>query len=213
METRQFIRSFVVVTCLLALVGLIPRSRAEQAAPAVATFAGGCFWPQQEIFGELRGVQRVVAGYAGGTAPHPTYAQVVKGGTGHAETVQVYYNPQQISYQQLLNVFFLGSHNPTELNHQGPDVGPVVRSIAFYRSPQEQQLINATIERVNAGHRYPTPIVTQVVPLPQFWPAEAYHQNYYRRHPKDGYIAQYSRPLVEHARQAFPALLNSVATK
>lgn len=218
METRQFIWSLVIVSGLLALVGLIPRTQADQpgsraAVPAVATFAGGCFWPQQEIFGELRGVQRVVAGYAGGAAAHPTYEQVVQGGTGHAETVQVYYNPQQISYQQLLNVFFFGSHNPTERNRQGPDTGRAVRSIAFYRNPQEQQLINATIKRANAEHRYAAPIVTQVVPLRQFWPAEAYHQGYYTRHPKDGYIAQCSRPLVEHARQTFSGLLRPGAAK
>ena len=103
---------------------------------------------------------------------------MVQGGTGHAETVQVYYNPQQISYQQLLDVFLLGTHDPTQLNRQQPDTGPVVRSVAFYRTPQEQRLIAATIGRLNAAHRYPAPIVTQVVPFRQFWTAETYYQGY-----------------------------------
>lgn len=230
METRHFIFAFVGVTCLLALLGLIPLpmhlmarfvpaaqaavvAAPAQSGPAVATFAGGCFWPQQEDFRELRGVQNVVAGYAGGTAQHPTYEQVVQGGTGHAEAVQVYYNPQQISYQQLLNVFFLGTHDPTQLNRQDPDAGPVVRSIAFYRTPQEQQLIQATIRRVDASHRYSAPIVTQVVPFRQFWSAEAYHQGYYRRHLTDDNIAHSYRPRVERFQQAFPALLKPVASR
>ena len=180
---------------------------------AVADFAGGCFWSNQETFQEVRGVRAVVSGYAGGTAQNPTYEQVGSGETGHAESVQVYYDPRQVSYQQLLDVFFLGAHNPTELNYQGPDHGTEYRSVAFYRTPQEKAQIEAEIQKVNATHHYPDPIVTQVVPFRQFWPAEQYHQNFYRLHPTQGYIDHVSRPKVEKFRQAFPTLLKpGVAT-
>ena len=181
---------------------------------AVADFAGGCFWSNQETFQEVRGVRAVVSGYAGGTAQNPTYEQVSSGETGHAESVQVYYDPKQVSYQQLLDVFFLGAHNPTELNYQGPDHGTEYRSVAFYRTPQEKAQIEAEIQKVNATHHYADPIVTQVVPLRQFWPAEQYHQNFYRLHPTQGYIDHVSRPKVEKFRQAFPTLLKpGVATR
>ena len=215
METRNFLLSLFLVSAALASLGFIPVSESRQQAPAapalaVATFAGGCFWPQEEIFEEVRGVTAVVAGYAGGATAQPRYADVAAGRTGHAETVQVTYNPRQISYQQLLDVFFLGAHNPTELNRQGPDRGTAVRSIAFYRTPAEQQLIAATIRRVNAAHRYPGPVVTQVQPYRRFWPAEAYHQGYYRAHPDNGYVSRVSRPRVEAFRREFPQLLKPV---
>lgn len=174
---------------------------------AVATFAGGCFWSQQETFEEVRGVGAVVAGYAGGTTRQPTYEDVSTGQTGHAETVQVYYDPRQVSYAQLLDVFFLGAHNPTELNRQGSDTGTEYRSVAFYRTPQEKQQIEATIAWVNASRHYPEPVVTQVTALQQFWPAEEYHQDFYRLHPNQGYIYAVSRPKVEKFRQLFPQLL------
>ena len=181
---------------------------------AVADFAGGCFWSNQETFQEVRGVRAVVSGYAGGTAQNPTYEQVSSGETGHAESVQVYYDPKQVSYQQLLDVFFLGAHNPTELNYQGPDHGTEYRSVAFYRTPQEKAQIEAEIQKVNATHHYPDPIVTQVAPFRQFWPAEQYHQNFYRLHPTQGYIDHVSRPKVEKFRKAFPTLLKpDVATR
>ncbi|SMB87200.1 peptide methionine sulfoxide reductase [Hymenobacter roseosalivarius DSM 11622] len=172
----------------------IPRSRAQTPGPAgpapkdlhglaVATFAGGCFWSHEETFEEVRGVAAVVAGYAGGTTKNPRYKDVGGGQTGHAEAVQVYYNPRQVSYQQLLDVFFLGAHNPTELNRQGPDAGSEYRSVAFYRTPQERQLIAATIRRLDAARHYPAPIVTQITAFTAFWPAEDYHQGYYRLHP------------------------------
>jgi peptide-methionine (S)-S-oxide reductase len=170
---------------------------------AVATFAGGCFWSCEETFEELRGVREVVSGYAGGTVKNPTYEQVGGEKTGHAESVQVYYDPRQVSYQTLLDVFFLGAHNPTELNYQGPDAGPQYRSVAFYRSPAEKQLIEATIRRVNATKHYAAPIVTQVTPFTEFWPAEDYHQGYMRLHPESGYIQHVSQPKVDKFRKAF----------
>ncbi|MBO3270189.1 peptide-methionine (S)-S-oxide reductase MsrA [Hymenobacter defluvii] len=177
---------------------------------AVATFAGGCFWSVQETFREVRGVRETLAGYAGGKAQNPTYEEVAGQGTGHAESVQVYYDPKQVSYQQLLDVFFLGAHNPTELNYQGPDRGPEYRSVAFYRTPQEKQQIEAEIKKINASRHYGTePVVTQVTPIQKFWPAESYHQGFYRKNPNQGYIANVSRPKVEKFRKAFPNLLKA----
>ncbi|OUJ75756.1 peptide-methionine (S)-S-oxide reductase MsrA [Hymenobacter crusticola] len=170
---------------------------------AVATFAGGCFWSCEETFEELRGVRAAVSGYAGGTVAHPSYEQVGSENTGHAESVQVYYDPKQISYQTLLDVFFLGAHDPTELNRQGPDQGPQYRSVAFYRTPQEKQEIEAAIKRVNASKHYPEPVVTQVAPFKQFWPAEDYHQGFYRLHPNQSYIQAVSEPKVEKFQKAF----------
>ncbi|TGE27340.1 peptide-methionine (S)-S-oxide reductase MsrA [Hymenobacter metallicola] len=170
---------------------------------AVATFAGGCFWCTEEIFEELRGVKQVVSGYAGGPEKNPTYEQVGSGQTGHAESIQVYYDPKQISYQTLLDVFFLAGHDPTTLNRQGPDAGAQYRSVAFYRTPQEKQLIEATIKRVDASKHYASPIVTQVVPFQKFWPAEDYHQGYYRLHPENPYIQSVSTPKIEKFRKAF----------
>lgn len=176
---------------------------------AVATFAGGCFWSVQETFREVRGVRETVAGYAGGKVQNPTYEEVAGQKTGHAESVQVYYDPKQVSYQQLLDVFFLGAHNPTELNYQGPDHGPEYRSVAFYRTPQEKQQIEAEIKKINASHHYSEPVVTQVTSMPKFWSAEGYHQGFYRKNPNQGYIANVSRPKVEKFRKAFPNLLKS----
>ena len=175
----------------------------------VATFAGGCFWSCEETFEELRGVRAAVSGYSGGAVSKPSYEQVGSEDTGHAESVQVYYDPKQVSYQTLLDVFFLGAHNPTELNRQGPDVGPQYRSVAFYRTPQEKQEIETTIKRVNASKHYPEPIVTQVVAFKQFWPAEDYHQGFYRLHPNQGYIQHVSEPKVEKFQKAFKGKLKN----
>ena len=176
---------------------------------AVATLAGGCFWCTEEVFEELKGVKYVVSGYAGGKEANPTYEQVGSGRTDHAESFQVYYDPKQISYQQLLDVFFLAGHDPTTLNRQGPDAGAQYRSIAFYRTPQEKQLIEATIRRVNADKHYPNPIVTQVAPFTRFWPAEDYHQGYFRLHADNPYVQSVSTPKVLKFRKAFPQLLKN----
>ena len=223
MEIRHFFLSLLLVGGSMASLSFAPAMRTDTppalrrstagAAPknlsglAVATFAGGCFWSHEETFEEVRGVRAVVSGYSGGTTPHPTYEQVGSGHTGHAEAVQVYYNPREVSYQELLDVFLLGAHNPTELNRQGPDAGTEYRSAAFYRTPQEHQLIEATIRRVDASGHYPAPIVTQVAGFTAFWSAEDYHQGYYRLHPTQGYIDHVSRPKVEKFRHTFPNLL------
>ena len=171
---------------------------------AQATFAGGCFWAQEEAFEEIKGVKQVVSGYAGGTVAHPTYEQVAGQETGHTETVNIYYNPQEVSYQTLTSIFFTASHDPTQLNRQGPDTGPEYRSAVFYRTPEEKKIVDETIAKVNASKQYDGKIVTQVVPFKQFWPAEDYHQGYYRLHPDNPYITNVSAHKVEHVRKLFP---------
>ena len=171
---------------------------------AQATFAGGCFWAQEEAFEEIKGVKQVVSGYAGGTVAHPTYEQVADQRTGHTESVNIYYDPKEVSYQTLANIFFTASHDPTQLNRQGPDSGPEYRSAVFYRTPEEKKMIEATIAKVNAAKLYEGKIVTQVLPMPQFWPAEDYHQGYFRLHPENPYIASVSQHKVDHVRKLFP---------
>ncbi len=186
---------------------------ADQKGLALATFAGGCFWAQEEVFEEVKGVRAVVSGYAGGTVDHPTYEQVASRKTGHAEAVQIYYDPAVVSYATLVDVFLRGSHNPTQLNRQGPDVGDEYRSAVFYRTPQEKATVEAAIKRVDAAHVYDEPVVTQVTPLTKFWPAEDYHQGYYRLNPSQPYIASVSRKKVEHFRAEFPKLVKPAAER
>ena len=171
---------------------------------AQATFAGGCFWAQEEAFEEIKGVKQVVSGYAGGTVPHPSYEQVAGQNTGHTETVNIYYDPKVVSYQTLADIFFTASHDPTQLNRQGNDTGPEYRSAVFYRTPEEKKILDQTIAKVNASKQYDDKIVTQVVPFKQFWDAEDYHQGYYRLHPENPYIEAVSARKVEHVRKAFP---------
>lgn len=180
---------------------------------AVATFAGGCFWAHEEVFEEIKGVRAAVSGYTGGTVANPSYEQVASRQTGHAEAVQVYYDPTVVTYATLLDVFLRGAHNPTQLNRQGPDVGDEYRSAVFYRTQEEKTAIEAAIKRVNAARIYPDPVVTQVAPLTKFYPAEDYHQGYYRLHPDQGYIATVSRKKVEHFRQEFPELVKAGAER
>ncbi|NID12308.1 peptide-methionine (S)-S-oxide reductase MsrA [Fibrivirga algicola] len=177
-----------------------------KAGEAVATFAGGCFWAQEEGFDQLRGVRDVISGYSGGNVPNPTYQQVGTDQTGHAESVQVYYDPKVISYAELLTAFFAG-HDPTTLNRQGPDRGRDYRSVAFYRTAAEKQAILAAIQRVNASKQYPNPVVTEVVPFSVFYPAEMYHQNYCKLHPDQSYIQSVSLPKVEKLRHAMQGKL------
>ena len=171
---------------------------------AMATFAGGCFWAQEEAFEQIKGVKQVVSGYAGGSKANPTYEQVAEQTTGHTETVQIYYDPKVVSYQKLTDIFFTASHDPTQLNRQGPDAGPEYRSAAFYRTPEEKKVLEATIAKVNTSKQYGGKIVTQVMPFQRFWPGEDYHQGYYRLHPENGYLAHVSAPKVEHVQKLFP---------
>lgn len=173
---------------------------------AVATFAAGCFWASQEAMSELKGVDQVIAGYSGGKVPNPTYEEVCTETTGHAEAVQVYYDPKAISYEQLVTAFFY-AHDPTTLNRQGPDEGTSYRSAIFYRTPEEKAIIQKVVNEVNASRHYKGRIVTQVLPFTAFYGGEAYHQGYYREHPDRGYIRNVSVPKVMKMRKAVPQLL------
>jgi peptide-methionine (S)-S-oxide reductase len=171
---------------------------------AVATFGGGCFWSMSEAMSELKGVDKVVSGYSGGTLKNPTYEDLGNNRNdknNHAECAQVYYDPKVISFATLANAFFF-AHDPTELNYQGPDEGTDYRSIAFYRTPEEKAILENTIKKINESKHYPKPIVTEVVPFKVFYPAEKYHQNYYRLHPTQGYIQAVSEPKVMKFRKA-----------
>jgi peptide-methionine (S)-S-oxide reductase len=171
---------------------------------ALATFGGGCFWSMSEALSELKGVNKVVSGYAGGNTRNPTYQEVSSQNTNHAETVQVYYDPKVISYDKLAESFFF-AHDPTTVNRQGPDEGTDYRSIAFYRTPDEKNILQATIKKVNESKHYNNPVVTQVVPFAAFYPAEAYHQGYYRTHGNNPYIEGVSEPKVMKFRKAMAA--------
>jgi peptide-methionine (S)-S-oxide reductase len=160
---------------------------------AVAYFAEGCFWHAEIVFQSLAGVRDAVSGYAGGTAANPSYESVCTGGTGHAETVQVIYDPAKISYSTLVAAFF-ASMDPTELNRQGPDEGTQYRSIAFYQNEKENQIIEAEITRLANSKKYSSKIVTQVLPFTKFYEAEAYHQEYIKNHPGNPYVAHVSIP-------------------
>jgi len=177
-----------------------------KAGEQVATFGGGCFWSMSEAMFELKGVDKVVSGYAGGVKVRPTYEEVGTQQTGHAEVVQIYYDPKVISFATLVHAFFF-AHNPTELNYQGPDQGTDYRSIAFYRTPEERAILLEEIKQVNASKHYTDPIVTQVVPFKAFYPAEKYHQGYYRLHQENPYIGSVSVPKVEKFRKVMKAEL------
>ncbi|GAA4398301.1 hypothetical protein GCM10023187_08820 [Nibrella viscosa] len=177
-----------------------------QPGEAVATFAGGCFWCLEEEFEELKGVREVISGYAGGRTENPTYEQVGTDTTGHAEAVQVYYNPAVISYDTLVKAFFSG-HDPTTLNRQGPDIGEQYRSVAFYRTLEEKASIEVAIRAVNASGHFSDPVVTEIVPFRIFYPAEVYHQGYYRQHPENPYIQRVSMPKVAKFRKAMQGKL------
>jgi peptide-methionine (S)-S-oxide reductase len=168
----------------------------------LATLAGGCFWCLEAVFEQLQGVDQVVSGYAGGHVPNPSYEQVCTKTTGHAEVVQVTFDPQVIAYADLLDVFF-ATHDPTTLNRQGNDAGPQYRSAIFYHSPEQKAAAEAKIRKLNAEHIWPDPIVTEVVPLTEFFPAEGYHQGYFRTNPEQSYCAAVVSPKVAKFRKKF----------
>ena len=169
---------------------------------AVADFSEGCFWHAEIVFQSLVGVRDAVSGYAGGADPHPDYEKVCTGATGHAETVQVYYDPSKISFATLVDAFF-ASVDPTELNRQGPDEGTQYRSIAFYRNDQEKKTIEEAISRLTASRKYTAAIVTQVEPFKVFYPAEDYHQEYIKNHPGNPYVQRVSIPDFIYFKNTF----------
>ncbi|MEZ2418660.1 peptide-methionine (S)-S-oxide reductase MsrA [Luteibacter sp. RCC_6_2] len=171
---------------------------------ATAVFAGGCFWGVEGVFQHVRGVKSVRAGYAGGDAAHANYDDVSDGDTGHAESVRVVYDPAQVTYGQLLQVFFSVAQDPTLLNRQGPDVGTQYRSAVFYATPEQKKVAEAYVAQLTAAHAFPAPIVTEVTPLKAFYPAEDYHQDYMRLNPDAMYIVVNDRPKVLALQRLYP---------
>ncbi len=179
---------------------------APATAPQTAVFAGGCFWGIQAVFQHVKGVSQAISGYAGGDQTTADYQQVSTGATGHAESVQVVYDPAQISYGRLLKIFFSVAHDPTQLNRQGPDTGTQYRSVLFFSNDEQQRIAQAYVRQLQDAKAFPRPIVTQIVPLKKFFPAEAYHQNYATLHPNDAYIVFNDRPKVVALQKQFPAI-------
>lgn len=175
-----------------------------------AYFASGCFWCVEAIFESVKGVKEVISGYAGGTEENPTYEQVGYGKTSHAEAVEVYYNPKEISYFELVQVFF-GSHDPTSLNQQGPDRGAQYRSIAFYKNPGEKKIIETYMAALEESGRYQDPIVTEVTAFTKFYDAEDYHQDYERKNPNNSYVRNVSVPRLNQFKKNFPDYLKEEA--
>jgi peptide-methionine (S)-S-oxide reductase len=171
-----------------------------------AVLAGGCFWGIQAVFQHVKGVLQAVSGYAGGSRVTAEYEVVSTGATGHAESVEVSFDPAQISYGQLLRIFFSVAHDPTQLNRQGPDEGSQYRSAIFYSSDQQKHVAEAYIAQLNQAKVFDKRIVTQVAPLKAFYPAEAYHQNYAALHPDSPYIVYNDAPKVAHLQREYPDL-------
>jgi len=181
-------------------------SRSDAGAPATVVFAGGCFWGVQAVFEHVKGVTSATAGYSGGPADAASYEEVSTGTTGHAESVRVVFDPSAVSFGQLLEVFFSVAHDPTELNRQGPDTGTQYRSVIFFTTGEQERIARAYIEQLTRAKAFARPIVTEVVPLRGFYPAEAYHQDYVKRHPDELYVAFNDLPKVARLKKAFPAL-------
>jgi peptide-methionine (S)-S-oxide reductase len=217
MFRRAFARSIVLfslsilasvaacnATPLPAPAADIPAAAAK--APQTAVFAGGCFWGVEAVFRHVKGVSRAVSGYAGGTTKNPSYEQVGSGDTGHAESVEVTYDPAQVSYGQLLKVFFQVAHDPTQLNRQGPDRGTQYRSAIFYVNDEQKRVAEAYVAQLTAAKSFGGTIVTQIAPLTAFWAAEGYHQNYLALHPTQPYIVYNDLPKLEALRAELPTL-------
>ena len=166
----------------------------------VAILAGGCFWCLEAVFKEIAGVEKVVSGYTGGITVNPTYEQVCTGKTGHAEAVQVNFDPSRISYREILEIFF-SIHDPATLNRQGEDVGTQYRSVIFYNSEQQKTIAEDLIAELNTAHLWKNPAVTQIVPLHTFYSAEEYHQGYFAQHPEEGYCRAVISPKLKKFRQ------------
>ena len=171
-----------------------------------ATFGAGCFWCVEAIFERVQGVESVQSGYAGGHVKNPTYEQVVRGGTGHAEVTRLTYNPDEISYEELLEVFW-HTHNPTTLNRQGNDVGPQYRSSIFYHNEEQKEIAEKSLKKTDASDLWDDPIVTEITELHNYSVAENYHQNYYENNPNAGYCSVVIAPKIAKFKKDFPHLL------
>ena len=220
-----------ILAAVLAVVGLaatvflvrspmLPPASASSAIPApavdepatgrpnaeTAVLAGGCFWGVQGVYQRVKGVNAAQSGYAGGDAATANYEAVTTETTGHAESVRITYDPTQVTYGQLLQIFFAVVHDPTELNRQGPDVGPSYRSVIFAQNDTQRKIADAYIAQLNQAGAFPAPIVTSVSSAAQFFPAEAYHQDFLNLHPDNPYIASYDMPKLDALKSTFPDL-------
>jgi peptide-methionine (S)-S-oxide reductase len=219
----SFYSRISAVFLMVILVGVVACSAADRASSIVpnpamdatltpakseqtAVVSGGCFWGIQAVFQHVKGVISATSGYSGGAAGTAEYESVSNGDTGHAESVKITYDASQITYGQLLRVFFSVAHDPTQLNRQGPDTGSQYRSSIFYNNDEQKRIAEAFIVQLDKAKVFPRPIVTQVVALKAFYPAEAYHQDYATRHPDSPYIVYNDAPKVAHLRQQFPDL-------
>lgn len=199
-------KSFFSILLSLAMISCAsvqPASAAEERA----VFAGGCFWGVEAVFENVKGVIEARSGYAGGSKETAEYEKVSEGKSGHAESVEVRFDPAKVSYEKLLEVFFTVIHDPTQLNRQGPDVGTQYRSAIFFITEDQKTAANTFIEKLKAAKVYSEPIVTEVVPLKQFFAAEDYHQNYMRKNPDDPYIVYHDVPKVKALKNKFPELV------
>jgi peptide-methionine (S)-S-oxide reductase len=223
MKRPSLIQGFLLAAMVVGLARLVAfpaQSMAAAAVPAPAldapmastpgqqtvVFSGGCFWGVQAVFQHVKGVISAVSGYAGGEAKTANYETVSEGQTGHAESVQVVFDPSQVTYGQLLHIFFSVAHDPTELNRQGPDEGTQYRSMISYTTDEQQKITQAYIAQLETAHVFKHKIVTQVIPLKGFYPAEAYHQNYATLHPNAPYIIFNDAAKVDHLKKQFSIL-------
>ena len=207
MRSRQRCQPLALaLLLLLPSLGVVKAAAAPPPPLQTAVLAGGCFWGVEGVFEHVRGVQEVVSGYAGGNRSEASYEMVSSGRSGHAEAVRIRFDPRQVSYGQLLTIYFKVAHDPTQLNRQGPDQGPQYRSAIFTANPEQQRTARETISQLSRSRRFPQPIVTQVVPLQGFYPAEAYHQNFMARNPLHPYIVIHDQPKLARLRALFPSM-------
>jgi len=224
-KNSRLLGNVAVLIAILVIAAAVTWQRAHAASAVVAlpnptvdaplaaksgsettVLAGGCFWGIQAVFQHVKGVKEATSGYSGGSVPSPDYEQVSSGETGHAESVQIVYDPSQVTYGELLRVFFSVALDPTEVNRQGPDEGTQYRSVIFYGNDEQKHIAEAYIAQLNQAKVFSKAIATQVVPLKAFYPAEGYHQNYATVHPNDPYIVYNDAPKVANLRKEFPDL-------
>src|SRR5271168_3126840 len=210
-RTKWMLTLSLVAGVLFALTPIDVSAQAAGNDKDTAVFSGGCFWGVDAVFKHVKGVSKVVSGYAGGAADTAHYETVSTGTTGHAESVQVTYDPTKVSYDDLLKVFFFVAHDPTELNRQGPDSGTQYRSSIFYADDEQKKLADDYIAKLDQKHAFSGPIVTKVVPLSGFYPAEDYHQNYLELHPDQPYIVYNDLPKLELFQKDLPGLYQPTA--
>jgi len=204
-------RRSAIVTIIGTVIGVsiimeAGQAAAEESRLATATFAGGCFWCTEAVYAELKGVKSVTSGYIGGAVPNPTYKDVCTGQTGHAEAIEISYDPAVVSFQQLLEVFF-ATHDPTTLNRQGADVGTQYRSGIYYHDEEQKRIAEEVIAKLNQARVFPGPIVTEVTKASIFYPAEDYHQDYFAKNPYQPYCQAAAAPKVAKVRKVFKDLV------